>query len=239
MCSGSHAKAVALRGSRADQRFASVFFVAPQRSHHILNPGRKMSRRHRRRVASCRSKMGGHVHLGAQTDGGRKLGVPEATIAAIWANDSRGAEPDDAHIIDATRMLLRKHRLDDKTRHGLIDRLGGQSSLVELTTRRAPLIPTYTDGAAPRRTPSRLPATSDIAIDRFARATGRWAAFPNATSGAPTAAAAARSRPFGVRPAPRALRRLGPPARRPGTAFGESRRLRCAPTRRCCWRIRS
>ena len=71
---------------------------------------------------------------GAQTGGGRKLGVPEATIDAIRANHSRGASPEDAQIIDATRMLLRKHRLDDTTRQGLLDRFGGPSGLVELTT---------------------------------------------------------------------------------------------------------
>lgn len=70
---------------------------------------------------------------GAQTGGGRKLGVPEATIDAIRAKHSRGASKDDAQIIDATRMLLTKHRLDDATRQGLIDRFG-TSGLIELTT---------------------------------------------------------------------------------------------------------
>jgi 4-carboxymuconolactone decarboxylase len=70
---------------------------------------------------------------GAQTGGGRKLGVPEATIDAIRANHSRGAAAEDAQIIDATRMLLRQHRLDDKTRQGLLDRFG-KSGLIELTT---------------------------------------------------------------------------------------------------------
>jgi len=50
---------------------------------------------------------------GAQTGGARKLGVPEATITAIRENHSRGMSPEDAQIVEFTRQLLRKHRVDD------------------------------------------------------------------------------------------------------------------------------
>src|SRR5205809_5093257 len=50
---------------------------------------------------------------GAQTGGARRQGVPETTIAAIRDNHSRGIPPEDAQIVDFTRALLRKHRVDD------------------------------------------------------------------------------------------------------------------------------
>src|ERR671924_239720 len=50
---------------------------------------------------------------GAQTGGARRLGVPETTIAAIRENHSRGIPPEDAQIVDFTRQLLRRHRVDD------------------------------------------------------------------------------------------------------------------------------
>src|SRR5579862_7076122 len=50
---------------------------------------------------------------GAQTGGARRLGVPETTIAAIRENHSRGIAPLDAEIVEFTRQLLRKHRIDD------------------------------------------------------------------------------------------------------------------------------
>src|SRR5213082_2203118 len=52
---------------------------------------------------------------GAQTGGARRLGVPETTIAAIRENHSRGIPAEDAEIVDFTRQLLRKHRLDEAT----------------------------------------------------------------------------------------------------------------------------
>src|SRR5437764_8737384 len=44
---------------------------------------------------------------GAQTGGARRLGVPEATIAAIRENHSRGVAPEDAEIVEFARQLLR------------------------------------------------------------------------------------------------------------------------------------
>src|SRR6185437_4997048 len=52
---------------------------------------------------------------GAQTGGARRLGVAEATIDAIRANHSQGIPEADAQVVDFTRQLLRKHRVDDAT----------------------------------------------------------------------------------------------------------------------------
>src|SRR5713101_810323 len=56
---------------------------------------------------------------GAQAGGAQRQGVPEATITAIRENHSRGVPPEDAQIIDFTRQLLRKHRVDDATVNSL------------------------------------------------------------------------------------------------------------------------
>src|SRR6266568_7702861 len=50
---------------------------------------------------------------GAQTGGARRLGVPDETITAIREKHSRGITPEDAQIVDFTRQLLAKHRVDN------------------------------------------------------------------------------------------------------------------------------
>jgi 4-carboxymuconolactone decarboxylase len=70
---------------------------------------------------------------GAQTGGARRQGVPEATIAAIRDNHSRGVPPEDAQIIDFTRQLLRKHRVDEPLFKAMQARFGNDE-LVQLTT---------------------------------------------------------------------------------------------------------
>jgi 4-carboxymuconolactone decarboxylase len=69
---------------------------------------------------------------GAQTGGARRLGVPETTIAAIRENHSRGVPAEDAQIIDFTRQLMRKHRLDEATAKALIGRFGNDG-FIQLT----------------------------------------------------------------------------------------------------------
>jgi 4-carboxymuconolactone decarboxylase len=69
---------------------------------------------------------------GAQTGQARRQGVPESTITAIREKHSRGVPPEDAQIIDFTRELIRKHRVDDATMKALRDRFGDYQ-LVELT----------------------------------------------------------------------------------------------------------
>ena len=69
---------------------------------------------------------------GAQTGGARRLGVPEATITAIRENHSRGIPPEDAQIVEVTRQLLRRHRIDDTTASALRARFG-DDGFIQLT----------------------------------------------------------------------------------------------------------
>ena len=70
---------------------------------------------------------------GAQSGGARRLGVPETTIAAIRENRSDGMPPEDAQIVEFTRALLRRHRVDDATFRAMQERLGNDA-LIQLTT---------------------------------------------------------------------------------------------------------
>ena len=69
---------------------------------------------------------------GAQTGGARRLGVPEATITAIRENHSRGIPPEDAEIVDFTRQLLRRHRVDAASASSLHKRFGNDG-FIQLT----------------------------------------------------------------------------------------------------------
>src|ERR1700760_1572800 len=69
---------------------------------------------------------------GAQTGGARRLGVPETTITAIRENHSRGIPAEDAQIVDFTRQLLRRHRIDDATASAMRARFG-DDELIQLT----------------------------------------------------------------------------------------------------------
>ncbi|HSF06297.1 MAG TPA: carboxymuconolactone decarboxylase family protein [Methylomirabilota bacterium] len=69
---------------------------------------------------------------GAQTGSARKQSVPETTISAIREKHSRGLPPEDAQIVDFTRQLLTKHRVDDGTVKALRARFG-DDGLIQLT----------------------------------------------------------------------------------------------------------
>src|SRR4051812_8025102 len=69
---------------------------------------------------------------GAQTGQARKQKVAESTITAIREKHSNGVPPEDAQIIDFTRDLIRKHRVDNATMNALKERFG-DFQLVELT----------------------------------------------------------------------------------------------------------
>lgn len=69
---------------------------------------------------------------GAQSGGARRLNVPEATITAIRENHSRGIPSDDAEIVDFTRQLLRRHRVDEASASSLRRRFGDEG-FIELT----------------------------------------------------------------------------------------------------------
>jgi 4-carboxymuconolactone decarboxylase len=69
---------------------------------------------------------------GAQTGSARRQNVPESTITAIREKHSRGVPPEDAQIIDFTRDLLAKHRVDEGLAQALIKRFGNYQ-FIELT----------------------------------------------------------------------------------------------------------
>jgi len=69
---------------------------------------------------------------GAQTGGARRLGVPEATITAIREKHSRGIPPEDAQIVEFTRQLMQKHRVDDASVKALRGRFGDEG-FIQLT----------------------------------------------------------------------------------------------------------
>jgi 4-carboxymuconolactone decarboxylase len=69
---------------------------------------------------------------GAQTGGARRLGVPETTITAIRENHSRGIPPEDAEVVDFTRQLLGKHRIDDTMADRMRARFG-DDGFIQLT----------------------------------------------------------------------------------------------------------
>jgi 4-carboxymuconolactone decarboxylase len=69
---------------------------------------------------------------GAQAGGARRLGVPETTITAIRENHSRGIPPEDAEIVEFTRQLLRKHRIDEASA-GSLRRRFGDDGFIQLT----------------------------------------------------------------------------------------------------------
>ena len=71
---------------------------------------------------------------GARRPGGaRRLGVSEATIAAIRDNHSNGLDPADAEIVEFTRQLLRRHRVEDGLFRAVQARFGNDQ-LIQLTT---------------------------------------------------------------------------------------------------------
>jgi 4-carboxymuconolactone decarboxylase len=69
---------------------------------------------------------------GAQTGSARRQNVPESTIAAIKENRSDGIPPEDLQIIDFTRQLLRKHRVDHDTATAMLARFG-HDQFIQLT----------------------------------------------------------------------------------------------------------
>jgi 4-carboxymuconolactone decarboxylase len=69
---------------------------------------------------------------GAQTGAARRLDVADSTIAAIRERHSRGVPPEDAQIVDFTRTLMQKHRVDDATAKALRARFGDEG-FIQLT----------------------------------------------------------------------------------------------------------
>jgi len=70
---------------------------------------------------------------GAQTNQAKKRNIPESTIAAIREKHSKGLPPGDAQIVDFTRDVLRKHRVDHATFKAMQKRFGNDE-LIQLTS---------------------------------------------------------------------------------------------------------
>jgi 4-carboxymuconolactone decarboxylase len=64
---------------------------------------------------------------------GAERGVPRATIDAIREDRSDGIPPEDLQIIDFTRQLLRKNRVDEALAQAVMARFGADQ-YVQLTT---------------------------------------------------------------------------------------------------------
>lgn len=69
---------------------------------------------------------------GAQTEGARKLGVPESTIDAIRAKRTSGMPPEDALIVEFTQQLVQNHRVSQRTFDAIQKRFGDEQ-LIQLT----------------------------------------------------------------------------------------------------------
>ncbi len=69
---------------------------------------------------------------GAQTNAARQRDIAETTITAIREKHLRDVPPEDAQIIDFTRQLLEKHRVDDATMAAMQGRFD-RDDLVQLT----------------------------------------------------------------------------------------------------------
>ena len=64
---------------------------------------------------------------------GSERGIPRSTIEAIRDEHSEGVPADDLQIIDFTRQLLRKNRIDEPLAQAVMARLGADQ-YVQLTT---------------------------------------------------------------------------------------------------------
>jgi len=130
-------KVVASRG--AVQGPFTMLLHCPPLAEHMVNLGAyvrfegKLDKRIRVLAAMTVAREFDAVYVwGAQTDSARRQNVSEATITAIREKHTRGVPPQDAQIIDVTRDLIHKHRIDAATLKALQQRLGDEQ-LVELT----------------------------------------------------------------------------------------------------------
>jgi 4-carboxymuconolactone decarboxylase len=69
---------------------------------------------------------------GVQTKAARLLGVSEATITAIREKHSRGLPPGDAQVLEFTRQLMSRHRVDDASTKAVRERFGDEG-FIQLT----------------------------------------------------------------------------------------------------------
>jgi 4-carboxymuconolactone decarboxylase len=111
----------------------TVLLHCPPLAEHVMNLGAyvrfggKLDKRVRVLAAMVVAREFDVAYVwGAQTGQARQHNVPESTIAAIRENNSRGLPPEDAQIVDFTRDLVRKHRVDDAAVKALQKRFGDE-----------------------------------------------------------------------------------------------------------------
>lgn len=128
---------VASRG--AVQGPFTMFLHCPPLARHLVDVGAyvrfegKLDHRVRVLAAMVVAREFEAVYVwGAQTGSARRQGVPEATISAIREQHSRGIPADDAQIVEFTRDLIRKHRVDAAAANALRERFGDEQ-FIELT----------------------------------------------------------------------------------------------------------
>ena len=117
----------------------TMFLHCPKLAEHLVNTGGyvrfegKLDHRVRVLAAMVVAREFEAMYVwGAQTGSARRQNVPESTITAIRENHSRNVPPEDAQIIDFTRTLLRKHRVDQASFDALQKRFGNEQ-FIELT----------------------------------------------------------------------------------------------------------
>jgi hypothetical protein len=91
----------------------------------------------------------------------RRLGVLDASIAAIREKHSCGIPPEDAQIVEFTRQLMRTHRVDDATTRALHER-SSDDGFIQLTglagtTACCPAVPDTRRRPQPPATPPPAP----------------------------------------------------------------------------------
>jgi len=140
VASEAHPIVDAIVGSRgALQGPFSMFLHAPELAGRVAHLGAyvrfegKLDMRVRVLAAMTVARELDAVYVwGAQTGGARRQNVPESTITAIREKHTRGVPAEDAQIIDFTRQLLQRHRVDDATFQAVRKRFG-DLGLIELT----------------------------------------------------------------------------------------------------------
>jgi 4-carboxymuconolactone decarboxylase len=116
-----------------------MFLHCPELARHLVNVGGyvrfegSLDMRVRVLAAMTVAREFDAVYVwGAQTGSARRETVPETTITAIREKHSRGIPAEDAQIVDFTRDLIRKHRVDDASANVLRARFGDEQ-FIELT----------------------------------------------------------------------------------------------------------
>ncbi|ETX01946.1 MAG: hypothetical protein ETSY1_05430 [Candidatus Entotheonella factor] len=135
-----HAIVDAITGSRGSlQGPFSMFLHSPELAGRVAHLGTlirfegSLDMRVRTLVAMTVAREFDSAYVwGAQTGAARQRDISEATITAIREKHMRGIPPEDAQIVDFTRQLLEKHRVDDDTMAAMQARFDA-NDMIQLT----------------------------------------------------------------------------------------------------------